>query len=100
MIKEHFQLLILKKSFPEMIELVTTHLKQGGYTVQMLQKEGDVSDPFSFMANNIPHLSEVQSQNAAFNVYERAYHVFGEAKRVHDFKATCEEEGLGEEERV
>ena len=73
-----------------MIELVTKNLKQGGYTVQMLQREGDVSDPFEFMSNNIPHISEVQSQNAAFYVYERAYHVFGEANRVHDFKATCE----------
>ena len=52
------------------------------------------------MASNIPHLSEVQSQNAAFYVYERAYHVFGEAKRVHEFKATCEAEGMNEDERV
>ena len=83
-----------------MIELVTTHLKQGGYTVQILQREGGVADPFAFMANNIPHLSEVQSQNTVFYVYERAYHVFGEAKRVHDFKATCEDEALPEDEKV
>ena len=52
------------------------------------------------MVSNIPHLSEVQSQNAAFYVYERAYHVFGEAKRVHDFKETCDQQGISEEERV
>ena len=90
----------LNKSFAEMLDLVKANLKQGGYTVQMLQREGNVADPFEFMVSNIPHLSEVQSQNAAFYVYERAYHVFGEAKRVHDFKETCEAEGMTEEERV
>ena len=35
-----------------------------------------------------------------FNLYERAYHVFGEAKRVNDFKNTCEQPGITEEERV
>ena len=80
----------MNKSFAEMLDLVKTHLKQGGYTVQMLQREGNVDDPFDFMVSNIPHLSEVQSQNTAFYVYERAYHVFGEAKRVHDFKETCD----------
>ena len=83
-----------------MLDLVKTHLKQGGYTVQMLQREGNVDDPFDFMVSNIPHLSEVQSQNTAFYVYERAYHVFGEAKRVHDFKETCDLTDIAEEERT
>jgi N-acetylgalactosamine kinase len=90
----------LGKSFEEMIELVKKHLKSGGYTLQMLQNEGDVSDPFAFMSSSIPHLTEVMKQNAAFYVYERAYHVFGEAQRVHQFKAICDEEGLDADERA
>ena len=38
----------------------------------------------------IPHVYEVKSQNASFELYKRAYHVLTEAKRVHDFKAVCE----------
>lgn len=49
---------------------------------------------------SIPHIGEVQSKNAAFNLYERAYHVFGEAKRVHDFKAVCDDENMEEEAKV
>jgi len=69
----------LGKSFEEMVGLVKKHLKSGGYTLQMLQREGGVADPFAFMSSSIPHLTEVMNKNAAFYVYERAYHVFGEA---------------------
>ena len=35
-----------------------------------------------------------------FNLYERAYHVFGEAKRVHDFKAICDDQTMDDEQRI
>lgn len=35
-----------------------------------------------------------------FHLFERAYHVFGEAQRVYQFKDTCDSEAITEEERV
>ena len=48
----------------------------------------------------ISHINEVKSQNANFEIYKRAYHVMTEAKRVHDFKAVCEDESLEEADKV
>jgi hypothetical protein len=58
-----------------------------------------VSDPFD-LVGDVPHILEVKSQNASFELYKRAFHVLSEAKRVLDFKSTCENENLGEEEKV
>lgn len=38
--------------------------------------------------------------NTVFHLYERATHVFGEAKRVHDFKALAEDSSIEETEKV
>jgi len=38
----------------------------------------------------VPHIDKVKAQNAQFFLYERAMHVFAEAKRVLDFKQICE----------
>lgn len=65
----------------------------------MLKRESGVENPFELVCT-IPHINEVETQNAAFHLFERAYHVFGEAKRVHDFKACCDETGIEEEDRV
>jgi hypothetical protein len=37
----------------------------------------------------IPYMSDVRAKNSAFYCYERALHVFNEAKRVHDFATIC-----------
>jgi N-acetylgalactosamine kinase len=48
-----------------------------------------VEDPFDIV-ESIPHVYEVKSQNASFDLWKRATHVFSEAKRVHQFKSICE----------
>ena len=50
--------------------------------------------------SEVPHVYEVKSQNASFELFKRAFHVFSEAKRVIDFKQTCNHEGMSEEEKV
>jgi hypothetical protein len=74
-----------------MLELVTKHLKKGGYTQARVKEELSLEDLDSLL-KDIPYSFEVLSQNASFSLYERAYHVFGEAKRVYDFKAVCDDE--------
>ena len=83
----------------QMAELVETHLKKGGYTVDMLKRDGNCEDAFMLVAK-IPHITEVISRNSAFYLFERAYHVFGEAKRVHDFAHICQNSELEEEHKV
>lgn len=65
----------------------------------MLVRESGIEDPFELVAT-IPHLNEVHAQNTTFYLHERAYHVFGEAKRVYDFKACCEAGDVDDEARV
>ena len=61
-------------------------------------REFEVEDPFEIV-EHIPHVYEVKSQNASFELYKRAYHVLTEAKRVHEFKAACESE-MNEDSKV
>jgi galactokinase len=49
---------------------------------------------------DVPHIDQVKAQNAQFHLYERAKHVFGEAKRVYDYKETCDADGMDDEERI
>jgi len=65
----------------------------------MLVKHTGHDDPFELVAT-IPHIEDVKSKNTAFYLYERAYHVFGEAKRVHEFKAICDDESMEEEDKI
>ena len=48
----------------------------------------------------MPHAEKVRAQNAQYFLQERACHVFAEAQRVYDFKATCESADLSEEDKV
>jgi hypothetical protein len=73
-----------------MQQLAEKHLKKGGYTMQMLQRESGCDKPFELVAT-IPHVNEVESQNSVFYLKERALHVFSEALRVHKFKRICED---------
>lgn len=49
---------------------------------------------------DVPHVIEVKNQNAGFDLYLRAYHVFSEAKRVFDFKEICDNKEMIDEEKV
>lgn len=82
-----------------MATLVTTHLKKGGYSIDMLKREGNCEDAF-LMVSKIPHIGEVMAKNLTFYPHERALHVFNEAKRVHDFAATCRDDAMDQEEKV
>lgn len=73
--------------------------KQGEYTPQAISAEFNTEDPFKLVAN-VGHVNEVKAKNASFELYKRAYHVLSEAKRVLDFKATCNDESLDEETKV
>ena len=79
-----------------MLKLVSDQLRPGGYTPAQLERECNVDDPFEAVGD-VPHIEKVQAQNSQFFLYERAMHVFGETKRVQDFKATCEAESMDEE---
>jgi hypothetical protein len=48
-----------------MADLVTTHLKKGGYSIDILKREGKCEDPF-LMVSKIPHISEVMAKNLTF----------------------------------
>lgn len=76
-------------SLEQMLELAESSFsKKGEYTAQAISTEFNVEDPFLLVAN-VSHVNEVKSRNASFELYKRAHHVLTEAKRVLDFKATC-----------
>ena len=52
------------------------------------------------MVIDVPHWIEVKNRNASFELYKRAYHVLTEAKRVHDFKAVCDDEVLNDDTKI
>ena len=83
-----------------MIDLLEKTFKsKGEYTPQKIQKEFQVEDPFDIV-KDVPYVLEVKQRNASFELYKRAYHVLSEAKRVHEFKKICDQEGFHEETRV
>lgn len=83
-----------------MIDLVNKSFSsKTEYTPQKISREFEVEDPFDIV-KEIPHVYEVKSQNASFDLYKRAYHVLTEAKRVHEFKRICEDEALEEDDKV
>jgi N-acetylgalactosamine kinase len=83
-----------------MIELVNESFStKSAITPAMITKEWGVEEPFTVVAS-VPHIMDVKNQNYNFDLYKRAYHVLNEAKRVHDFKAVCEDENLDEETKV
>jgi N-acetylgalactosamine kinase len=65
----------------------------------MLQDVTDYERPFE-LVSNVSHVDQVESKNAAFYLYERAKHVFGEAKRVHDFREICDNTTIDPTEKV
>jgi hypothetical protein len=69
-------------SFSEMLDLVKTHPRKGGYNQAKVKEEIGCEDLNSLL-KDILYSNEVLSQNATFHLYERAYHVFGEAERVY-----------------
>lgn len=84
----------------QLLELVNESFSsKSEYTPQKISREFQVEDPFDIV-NEIPHVYEVKQQNASYELYKRAYHVISEAKRVYDFKATCDDETMGESDKV
>ena len=85
-----------------MIDLVNeTFPNKNAFTPQKISREFEVEDPFGMdVMKEIPHLYEVKQQNASFDLYKRAFHVLTEAKRVHDFRDTCEDNTLDEQTKV
>ena len=82
-----------------MIELCNDSFSsKDAYTPAKISREFEVEDPFEIV-ESVPHVYEVKQQNASFDLYKRAYHVLTEAKRVHDFKATCESD-MDEDSKV
>jgi N-acetylgalactosamine kinase len=87
-------------SFEQMIELVNSSFNmKGEYTAEQISSEWNVADPFSIVSD-IPHVMDVKNQNKSFELYKRAYHVLTEAKRVHDFKAVCDDAEMDEDTKV
>ena len=82
-----------------MLDLVKTHLKKGGYNHDDVKKALNVGD-LSNILKDIPYFFEVLQQNVRFHLYERAYHVFGEAQRVYQFKEQCDNTLVTEEDKV
>lgn len=89
----------LGNTLEDMLALVEAHIRPGPYTLEKLEQVTDCDNPFAIVSD-VPHVDSVRSQNASFNIYERAKHVFGEAKRVHDFKKTCDDPDLDDETRI
>ena len=78
-LKNFYELqLSLGYSYEEMLDVVKANLKKGGYTQDEIKKELNIDD-LSLVLSDIPFFYEVLSQNIKFYLYERAYHVFGEA---------------------
>ena len=71
-----------------MLELVEETLKPGPNRHADLKNTLKVEDLITPI-KDIPYSYEVLSQNVDFRPYERAKHVFSEAKRVLNFKAIC-----------
>ena len=85
----------LQKSLEKMIDLVKSNLHPGAYTrseicnLLELPNEQELFD----ICQISDHVRNCQS----FELYKRAMHVFGEAKRVYDFKRTCDEHLVAKE---
>lgn len=83
-----------------MIDLVNKSFQQKtAYTPEQMTKEWGIENPFD-VTSDVSHIMDVKNSNINFELYKRAFHVMTEAKRVHDFKAVCEDENLEEEDKV
>jgi N-acetylgalactosamine kinase len=89
----------LGKSYDEMMNIVKEHIKPGGYNHDGMKKLLGVDDLID-MISDIPHAYEVLKNNVKFYPFERAFHVFSEAKRVADYQDVCSEtfEGSADED--
>ena len=83
-----------------MLELAAESFKsKGEYTPQKIASEFKSEDPWKLVVD-VPHWDEVQKKNASYELYKRAFHVFSEAKRVHQFADLCADASVAEEEKV
>ena len=85
----------IQKSLEEMILLVKSTLHPKAYTrVEICDLLECSSDQELF---DICQISDHVRNCQDFELYKRAMHVFGEAKRVYDFKRTCDEHLVAKE---
>jgi hypothetical protein len=69
------------------------------YTINKIQREYQVENPFNNV-KDVPYINEVESKNLDYELYKRAFHVLSEAKRVVDFRETCNDEGMNDDTKI
>ena len=77
-------------------------MNKGAYTLEKIRRELNLlnTSEVNGLVKDIAYSYEVLSHNAAFYPYERALHVFTEAKRVYDYKQICDDDTLNEDIKV
>ena len=71
-----------------LLELISSTLKPGGYSKSDVE-EALNSKSVEISLNDIQKMYEVWQNNVRFFIYERAYHVISEYKRVLQFRSIC-----------
>jgi len=90
----------LSYSFTQMLELAEQSFSsKEPYTPNKIQREFQVENPFENV-KDVPYINEVESKNKDFELYKRAFHVLSEAKRVVDFRETCNNAELNEDTKI
>ena len=71
-----------------LLDLISSTLRPGGYSRREVEEALDTD---SVVANlsDIQHMYGVWENNSKFYIYERAYHVITEYKRVLQFRSIC-----------
>ena len=85
----------IQKSLEEMIVLVESTLHKKAYTRVEICELLELSNDQELF--DICQISDHVRNYQNFELYKRAMHVFGEAKRVYDFKGTCDEHLVAKE---
>ena len=85
----------IQKSLEEMILLVESTLHPKAYTREEICDLLKLSNDQELF--DICQISDHVRNCQSFELYKRAMHVFGEAKRVYDFKRTCDEHLVAKE---
>ena len=80
------------------LDHINSKLKKGGYSKSDLE-EALNSNSIVGDLNDIEHIYEVWQNNVRFHIFERAYHVLNEVKRVEQFRAICLEQSVSNEEK-
>ena len=77
------------KGLDGMLKLVEDTLHQDAYSKTDICKILELSNEEDLF--KLCHISDHVRNYGSFELYKRAMHVFGEAKRVYDFKGICDD---------